>query len=131
MLILCILCYVYLMYPYVNLTMFCVEYLPLFFHQKIGSLMTLVRIGKLYCRLSIVSMILECILINECIEGTNKIIIIKNERSARILLTNLSLEFSSGLGHNPTKFRLARFSFTAHLKSFYTNFNETNFYRNI
>jgi len=80
--------------------------------------MTLVIIDKVYCRLAIVSMILECILINECIAGTSKIIIIKNEKSARILFTNLSLEFSSGLGHSPNKFRLTRFSFTAHLKSF-------------
>jgi len=115
-------------FVYINLIMFCIEYLPLFFLQKIRSLMILLRIGKVYCRLSIVSMILECILINECNEGTSKIIIIKKEKSARILLTNFSLELSSELGHSPSKFRLARFSFTAHSKSSYRNFNETNFY---
>jgi len=108
-------------------------HLPSFFHQNIMSFIITDRTGSVHCKLSIVSIIFEWILINECTEGTNApvvtIIIAKNVRKLHNNLSRVLLfKFT---GHNPTNSKVIRFSFTAQLKSSCKDLNKSNFYRKL
>jgi len=120
---------VFYLYVYCMSLMKCCH-LPSFFHQNIMSFITTDRTGSVHCKLSIVSIISEWILINECTEGTSApVITITIAKNVRKLHNNFSQVFRfKSTGHNPTHSKVIRFSFTAQLKSSCKGLGKSNFY---
>jgi len=76
--------------------------------------------GIVSCRLSIINIMLERILIRECRVGIAVISdIVRKVRNTRKLLMNFSRSVCLDLGHRPIDVKAYRFNFTAHSKSIY------------
>lgn len=81
--------------------------------------------GRVNCKLSSINIISPKILVKECIEGIRiPNVIPKKVMSTRKLHIILCREFCAALGQSPIKFKVKRFSFTAHSKSICKNLNK-------
>lgn len=81
--------------------------------------------GKVNCKLSNTSKLSPNILVRECIEGSRRPINPNKVISTRKLHINFCRGLCAILGQSPIKFKVKRFSFTAHSKSTCRNLDKS------
>lgn len=90
-------------------------YLPFLFRHIIKIFSTVIIIGTVYCRLSIIDIKSSRILISECIDGITQLAIIMiNTITTRILNINFPCFLSFLSGQRSNNFRQVRFNTVAH-----------------
>jgi len=82
--------------------------------------------GKVNCKLSNISKLSPKTFIRECMEGIRvRLINPSKVTNTRKLHINFCRGFCEILGQSPIKFKVKRFSFTAHSKSTYRNLDQS------
>jgi len=86
--------------------------------------------GKVNCKLSSINIISPKIFVKECIEGIRRPSVTPEKTtSTRKLHIDFCRKFCAVLGQSPIKFKVKRFSFTAHSKSTCRDLNKSEIYQ--